>query len=57
MERTLVAELDSGFQKLSVCLCVCSLENLIVCCLFEEGDLTKADGLGSLLQEEVVVIH
>ena len=55
MERTLVAELDSGFQKLSVCLCVCSLENLIVCCLFEEGDLTKADGLGSLLEVGVVV--
>ena len=56
MGRTLVAGLDFGFQKLSVCLAqrnfgvVCSLENVIVCCLFEGGD-----GLGSLLEVEVVV--
>ena len=56
MERTLGAGLDFGFQKLSLCLAernlglVGSLENVIVCCLFEVGD-----GLGSLLEVEVVV--
>ena len=56
MERTLGAGLDFGFQKLSVCLAernlglVGSLDNVIVCCLFEVGD-----GLGSLLEVEVVV--
>ena len=61
MGRTLVAGLDFGFQKLSVCLVernfeiVCYLENSTVCCLFGEGGLMKADGLGSFL--EVVVVH
>ena len=57
MGRTLVAGLDFGFQNLSVCSFVCSLGSLVVCCLFEEGDLTEADGLGSLLEEEEVVVH